>query len=391
MPRRLLVVTPRELTRDVRARRQVEAALAAGLEVVGLCATSPSETPLELQGIHVERVPGDRISAALRQVGLGGLRPSRPFVRELRGLWRLARLAERTLRLARAGRALGPFDLVHANDLDGLLAAFLLAKRSAARLLYDAHELYRFMETDPPRLSTAVASALEGWLGRRSTVVTNCDLFADELRRLLRLRRPPLVVLNCPDRLPVLPPRPPASERLRVVYQAATDHPGRPVADLLEAAERAPRADVTIRLVHVDREHMEREIRRRGLADRVRLSDPVSPSRLVEALIPFDVGVIINREATPNVALAVPGKLWEYMMAGLACVVPALPGLAFVDELGIGLTFEPGNADRLAAALEALAGDRGRLAAAQGRAREFALSQFNSTVQAGRLRSAWGF
>jgi glycosyltransferase involved in cell wall biosynthesis len=386
---RLLVVTPRELTRDVRARREVEAALALGATVLGLCASSPGEEPIEIAGLDVTRVEGDRVSGALRRAGLGGLRRSPAPVRELRGVWRLLRLAKTTFRLVRAGRTLAPADVIHANDLDALPAAWLLARRQGARLVYDAHELYRFMETDPPRLYTAAASGLEGWIGRRAAVVTNCELFADSLERLLRLPRRPVVVLNCPDPLPQLPASAPGSGALRAIYQAATDHPGRPVSDLLEAAAHAPGVEITIRLVELDREALEREIAERGLGERVRIVDPVPPDELVTELLEFDVGVIVNRDATPNVALAVPGKLWEYMMAGLASVVPALPGLAFVDELGVGLTFPAGEPARLGARLQELADDRDRLAALQARARALALERFNSRTQAERLAEVW--
>jgi glycosyltransferase involved in cell wall biosynthesis len=387
---RLLVVAARELTRDVRARREVEAALAAGVAVSGLCIAFASEQPIELRGAEIARLSGDRISGTLRKAGLGGYRDSRLVARELRGIWRLARLAKTTARLVRAGRALGRFDVVHANDLDTLPAAYLLARDTGTRLVYDAHELYRFTETAPPRLYSLLTSALEAWISRHSdTVVTNCDLFAAELQRLLRLQRAPVVVLNCPDPISELPEPPGLEGPLKVIYQAAVDHPGRPVSDLLVAAEHAPGAQITIRLVDVARDRLEQEIADRGLQQRVLLSDAVPPDQLVEGLAGFDVGVIVNRDVTPNVALAVPGKLWEYMMASLASVVPDLPGLAFVDGLGIGITFPVGEPELMGAALQALAEDRRRLATMRARARALALERFNSATQADVLREVW--
>lgn len=391
MTARLLVVTPRELTRDVRARREVEAAVAAGLDVIGLSNTLGDERPLPLVGVEVVRVEGDKLSGGLRRAGLGGMRRSAPPVRELRGMWRLVRLVKTTVNLARAARALGHFDVVHVNDLDALPGGWVIARRNGARLVYDAHELYRYMEADPPRIYTAIVSALEGRLARRAdAVVTNCEPFAAELERLLHTRRPPVVVLNCPDRVEELPPQDERHGPVRVIYQAATDHEGRPVTDLIEAAAHAPDVDVTIRLVEADVERLEGEIARLGLAGRVRLSDPVQPDRLVEGLLGFDVGVLVNRDVTPNTALATPGKLWEYMMAGLATVAPASPGLALVDDLGVGATFRVGDAADFGAKLQRLATDRAELDAMRARARELALERFNSVTQARVLRSVWG-
>lgn len=386
--RKLLVVTPRELTRDVRARRQVEAALRGGLEVIGLSGSAADETPVELSGVQIVRVRSDQLSAGLRKLGLGGMRPSPAPVRELRGLWRLVRLAKTTTLLVRAGRRLGRFDLVHVNDFDSLPAGALLARSSRARLVYDAHELYRYMESDPPRLYSMVAALLESRLARRASVVTNCDLFARELARLLQLPNPVTVVLNCPDPIESVPAHEP-SGRLRVIYQAAADYEARPLSDLIEAAQHAPDADITIRVVQLDRPAVEERIRSAGVEERVRIVPPVEPDRLVEELFGFDVGVIINRDVTPNTTLSVPGKLWEYGMAGLATVAPASAGLLIVDELGVGLTFPAGEPAELGRCLQRLADDRALLTQLRTRARELALTTYNSEAQAEVLRAVW--
>jgi hypothetical protein len=137
---RLLILTPAELTRDPRARRATAAAVAAGWDVRGLCGAAGG-APVDLAGVHVTRVDADAFSAQLRAAGLGGGRRDAPFVREARGLFRLLRLARLNVALLRAGRKLRA-DVVHANDFDTLPAAWLLARRHSARLVYDAHELY---------------------------------------------------------------------------------------------------------------------------------------------------------------------------------------------------------------------------------------------------------
>src|SRR6185437_13067932 len=86
-----------------------------------------------------------------------------------------------------------------ANDLDTLPAGYLIARARRARLVYDAHELYSGFEADPPRLWWRLSLALEGLFARRSdAVVTVSEPIAAELTRRLRLRRTPVLVLNCP-------------------------------------------------------------------------------------------------------------------------------------------------------------------------------------------------
>jgi glycosyltransferase involved in cell wall biosynthesis len=383
---RLLILTPGELTRDPRARRAAAAAAARGWDVVGVCLGRGE--PLALDGVSVVRVPVDRVTTALRGAGLGGTTESHGLVRELRGLYRLGRLLHTTLRLATATRRLGRFDVVHANDLDTLPASWLAARRSGARLVYDAHELYTLQEPDPPQLHRRVAATLEGALARRAaTVITVSDLIAEELRRQLRLTRGPLVVLNCPDRDGSEPA--PGTGPLKAVYQGAMG-PGRPIADLLDAAGETEGVELTLRIAGANLYELRREIERRGLAS-VRVVEPVSPDRLVDALGEFEAGVIINRPVTRNDELVFPNKLFEYLMAGLAVVAPRLPGLApVVEDEGIGLTFAPGDPLDLGRALTALAADRDRLLELRRRARALALERYNADVQAETLAAAWG-
>src|SRR5438105_5609890 len=136
--RRLLVLNPTELTRDPRARRAVLTALERGWEVVGICRPAPGERPLELAGVEVIRVGRERVGGALRRTGLGGMRRANLIERELRGFYRLARLGRTGAAFVAAGRRVGRFDTVLANDLGTLPAGYALARRSGARLVYDA-------------------------------------------------------------------------------------------------------------------------------------------------------------------------------------------------------------------------------------------------------------
>jgi glycosyltransferase involved in cell wall biosynthesis len=376
------------VTRDPRARRQALAAVALGYEVVALCRTA-GEEPRPLEGVRVERVVSDRIAGALRQTGLGGMRTSTPLLRELRGLVRLARLVATTVRLSRAAWRLGVFDIVHANDLDTLPTARFAAKRSDARLIYDAHEIYTEQEPDPPRLHAVVALRVERSLAQHADVVTTVGpSIARVLDERLRLARPARVILSCPE-LWDGEPAPPEG-RLRVVYQGAMG-PGRSLDDLLEAAE-ALEGDVmlTVRVAGADIPALREAVTRRDLGARVTIAEPVAPDALVPALAEFHVGVVINRPVTRNDEHVLPNKLFEYLMAGLAVVVPELPGMTpIVEEEQVGLTFTPSRPDLLATALDRLAADGVELASMRERARQAAHRRYNADTQASALAAVW--
>jgi glycosyltransferase involved in cell wall biosynthesis len=387
MPR-LVLLTPAELTRDPRARRAAQAAVAAGWEVVGACIAAGGD-PVALDGVRVLRTGGERLDNALRARGLGGGRRDARVLRELRGLYRLIRLARTTVDLVRIGRTVHRADVVHANDFDTLPAGVLLRRALGARLVYDAHELYTLQEADPPRVYSVAARALERALARRAdAVVTVSAPIARELERLLGLATTPIVVLNCPASAPHASD-PDVTRPLRAIYQGAVGL-GRSLDDLLDAAAAVDGLDLSLRLVGIPEPAVRAEAARRGLGSRVSILAPVDPDGLVEALVGFDVGIVATRPLTRNDELAAPNKLFEYMMAGLALAVPRLPGVAEIVEADeLGLTFEPGSPASLAGVLTRLAADPGEVAAMKARSRSAALERYNAETQRPALFKAW--
>jgi glycosyltransferase involved in cell wall biosynthesis len=290
---------------------------------------------------------------------------------------RLARLAVTTVRLTKkARRLLGgrPAAIVHAHDLDTLPAAWLLARAARARLVYDAHELYTGFEPDPPRAWLRTISSIEGALARRSNaVVTVSSPIANELARRHRLVRHPLVVLNCP---PLSASGPTAhSGTLRVIYQAAAG----PRRDLnaLTPIVTLEGIEVSARVIGVD-----------SAPPGIHLLEPVQPDRLVEALDPFDVGLVIDQPSTDNARLALPNKLFEYLMAGLAVVVPDAPAMAeLVQAECVGKIYRSG---RLGEVLASMAEDRAGTEELRRRARTAAVERYNAEAQRPIIYEAWG-
>jgi SAM-dependent methyltransferase/glycosyltransferase involved in cell wall biosynthesis len=383
---RLLVLTPAELSRDMRARRQIVAARAAGYYVVGACGRVSGEAPVPLDGVPIARTGR---SGRVHATWAGSVTSRSGVVRrELRGLARLVRLLWRTAQLVHAGRGQGPVDVVHANDLDTLPAAFLIARRWHAHLVYDAHELYSEFEAPAPPLTRRLKLALERGLAQRAqSVITVSDGMARELQPRLRLQSVPLVVMNAPTRTD-LPLRRFEDGPLRAVYQGRLG-PGRALADLLAGAPENG-VELALRIPLADPEALRTAVAAHGLADRVHVLDPVAPGNVIEALRDFEVGVIFDRPLSRNGELTLPNKLFEYLTAGLAVIVPNLETIGpLVEEERVGLVFDPGHPDQLAVRLAELAADRPRLLELRERARELASSRLNAEVEAKTLRRAW--
>jgi glycogen(starch) synthase len=381
---RLLLVTPAELTRDPRARRAAGAAQALGFGVVGLSGRISGEDPVPLQDVVVVRAGQQGRTNEQWKTGAGERQDS-AAVRELRGAYRLLRLAARTASLVRAGRTLGRVDVVHANDLDTLPAAYLLARESGSRLVYDAHELYSEFDPNPPRLARAVLDKLERTLARRAdAVVTVSDPIAEELRG--RFGVEPLVVLNAPELDDAEPTEIPEPPPLRAIYQGAFGT-GRPLEDLLAAIRLAPNVHLTLRVSRSTRDALERELPD-DLRERIAVEEPVPPQDVVDALRAHHVGIVFDRPLTRNAELSSPNKLFEYLMAGLAVVAPRLRGFESVLD-DAALLYEPSSSSAMASELERLAADPPLLAELRGRARLLALERYNAAAQRDVLAAAW--
>jgi glycogen(starch) synthase len=382
---RLLLVTPAELTRDQRARRAAVNATSLGYGVVGLCGRISGEEPVPLPDVIVIRAGKEGRTNTQWTVGHRG-RNERAVVRELRGLYRIVRLAVRTATLVRAGKAFGPSDVVHANDLETLPASYLLARERDSRLVYDAHELYTEFDPNPPLIARAVLGRLERELARRAdAVVTVSDAIAAELRA--RLGVEPIVVLNAPPLDEREPPEPPPGP-LRAIYQGAFGT-GRTLEDLLEVLRFAPSTRLSLRVSRMPRDVLARELPI-DLAERVEVFDPVPPEQVVDGLHGHHVGLLFDRPLTRNAELSSPNKLFEYLMAGLAVVAPRLPGLAWIEGERLGLLVEPGSPAAIGEALERLAAERELLAELCGNARRAAVERYNAAAQRDALAAAWG-
>jgi glycosyltransferase involved in cell wall biosynthesis len=382
---RLLLVTPAELTRDPRARRAATAAKALGFGVVGLSGRISGEEPAPFDGVDIVRVGRRGTTNEQWKTGTSTRALAAPL-RELRGLYRLARLAVRTRSLVKGGTTIGRADVIHANDLDTLPAAAKLADDLHSRLVYDAHELYADFDPDPPRLANALLSRMERRLARRAdAVVTVSEPIAEELRRRLGVQ--PIVVLNAPELDPREPPEPEAGQ-LRAVYQGAFGT-GRPLEDLVEAVRLAPNVRLTLRVSRSAASLFDGMLPA-DVRERVDVHDPVGPHEVVAALHGHHAGLLFDRPITRNAELSAPNKLFEYLMAGLLVVAPDLPGLRWLRDEELGVLFEPGSPQAFANALEGLHADPERLARLRANARSAAVERYNAEAQRSALARAWG-
>lgn len=351
-----------EFRNDARVLKEAESLTAAGHRVI----------------VHALHVPGVTLEREVVSTGIEVVRVARsPF-------WRLRSSAvsgnapgavdggpvAQALRIvARAWThlvllwhvALLRADVVHAHDVNTLPTAWLAARLSGARLVYDAHEISTSREGyDSFRKLVAVVERT--LMPRANGTITTTDARAKFFARAYGIARP--VVLQNRPRHQVVQ----ASNRIReelglnelwpiVLYQGGVQQ-GRGLERLVRVAAQVPNAyfvfvgggrlDASLRSIAVEL----------GLEARVRFIPTVALAELPSYTASADIGVQPIENTCLNHFTTDSNKLFEYVQAGLPVVASDLPEIRrVVREHDLGLLVSAGDSEALIAALNCLVAD----------------------------------
>ena len=265
-------------------------------------------------------------------------------------------------------RAMPPADLYYMHYFGHYPAAYLLAKRHRARLVYDAHDanfdpdpalLASFRNPGTMRLlksidrrfsrgaatfmtvSDGVAALFERSYGRRPKVVRNYHEFRMDRDSPADVRS----AAGVPD------------DAFLLVMTGATK-PGDTVEEGLEALARLP-ADVHLALVGKGHEQQDELIASHGLSGRVHAIQPVPPTEVASFIRTADASPILYMAFSENYRQALPNRFFHAVAAGLPILYPStLPEIASrCERFEMGIPIEPTEPDSIEAGLRRLLDD----------------------------------
>ncbi len=327
---------------DPRVRRQGDAFHRAGWQVVGVGLAGARSPDPEWPVLTVGRFERARPKSRLFRKALTALRLLYVRIRP-RAAQRLYWSASEQIRGLAACAERVTATVWLANDWNTLPLAARLACEKGGVYGYDTHEFaaeeyggsawWRFWHRP-------IVCALEEHFIRGATVVSAVSAgIAACLDQRYRLPRAPIVVRNTAS-FQAIAFRP-TGERIRVLYHGIVA-PGRGLEAAIDSvALWRPEFDLTLRgpgkAEFLGR--LQQRIAARGLQHRVRLAPPVPMIALVSEAAGFDIGLFALPGGSQHNELALPNKLFEYAMAGLAVCVSALPEMAgLVREFDFGTT-----------------------------------------------------
>ncbi|MGI8948576.1 MAG: glycosyltransferase [Ornithinimicrobium sp.] len=262
-------------------------------------------------------------------------------------------------------------DVVHANDGNTLSPAWWISRRTGARVVYDAHELWRHrnVRTDRP-VAPLVERLIESLVIRRADgVITVSPSIALWLQDAYALPIRPSLVRNIPrGQIGALDP---AVGRLRelaslgpetqVIAYGGRITTSRGIEETLEALALLPDRVHFVLLGYGEPDYLallHARIARLGVADRVHLIGKVAPDLVATALADADLSVVYVRPICLSYRFSLPNKLFESIHAGLPIAAADLPDTAaIVRERGVGEIFDVDSPVDMAATIARLLAD----------------------------------
>lgn len=313
-----------------RALRQLRALAGLGLRVEAL-SFGPAATDGEIGGVALTVLPP-------------------PEGRGPAFFWRAHRLFRREA-LRR------PATVYHASDLYVLPALVAAKRRHGGRVVLDARELYPHVDATAgkPWATWAWAALERRFLPHADAVLTVNRSIADRMAETYGIA-PPVVVHNVPERRGV--PRTDAlRERLgipgdqRIVLYQGLVRAARGLERLVDAMRDVPDAALLVIGDGPAKAALQRQASEQ-LGGRAHFLPHTHPDDLLRLTASADLGVHVPEPVTESIRLALPNKLFEYLMAGLPVVVADIPEMRrVVEDFDVGLVVDPYDRDGLVAAI----------------------------------------
>ena len=290
--------------------------------------------------------PAQRAAIMLTQAPAGLIAASAVPLHFLRRHHRSARQALLALRP----------DIVHANDCPALPSAVAAKRAWRTRIVYDSHEFATEEHADNMRWRLVaqhhVREIERRFIGAADKVITVSDGIAEDLQALYALPDLPTVVRNTPPYQTV--PFKEASGPRHLLFHGIMKG-GRGIEATISALRHLPDTVLTLRgngapAYLATLRNLAAEP---ALAGRVTFEAAVTAADVVPRAAEAHIGIFCAPIETRHNRFALPNKIFEYLMAGLAVVVTAGTDLAdLVARYGVGVAASASTPEAIAAAIE---------------------------------------
>ena len=216
-------------------------------------------------------------------------------------------------------------DIIHANDLNALLPAYLASKKIKCKVVFDSHEIFTenlgivssfFWRTFWKIVEKHIIKKVD-------LVVSVSNAAADYLKKKYNISKP-IVVTNCTKKQPI-DNNVDKSDKFEVLNHGQF-YSGRGYELMVESAKITNENNVNYVLRGFGRleEQLKKSVAENNLSN-VTFAPPVKTTELISYAKKSSVGVAITLPININFILSVSNKIFEYITAGLPVIMSDIP------------------------------------------------------------------
>ena len=225
----------------------------------------------------------------------------------------------------------GNYDLIHANDWDGLPVGSAAVRGSGTSLIWDAHEYSLAQGAESALWRQFMAPYREHLFRLYFPDVDQMINASVEYGRLYERKFgwDSLPILNVPD-YQEIPFRATDPNNIHIIHHGVA-MPNRCIEEMIKAiALSDTRFHLDIMLVATSHPAYYQQLKafaQERAYGRVTFHDAVQPAQIVRKVAEFDLGLPLLKVLQVSHLNSQPNKFFEYIMAGLGIITPPYPGM----------------------------------------------------------------
>jgi glycosyltransferase involved in cell wall biosynthesis len=254
-------------------------------------------------------------------------------------------------------------DVIHANDFDTLIQAYIASKIIKCKVLYDSHEVCaeNIGLTDKKiqkNLIIIIERFIVKRIGSMVSVSNAASMYFSKKYKIVK----PVVITNVPYRVNNIMLHSRNSDKFEVLYQGLMLK-GRGYEEFVKSGKFVNNIQLVIRGYGSLENDLRKIIIDESLENIVKFDGPVEVKDIVLKASESHMGVVLTQPVNLNFKLSVSNKLFEYIHAGLPVLLSDIPEHQYLNrEFNFGIILKDFSPLGIAKCINELAVDKEKYA-----------------------------
>ena len=233
------------------------------------------------------------------------------------------------------------------NDLDTMVANFMVSKKLKIPLVFDSHEIFTEMPSVKGRFVQKIWRFIEGkYLPKIRYMITASESYANWFVRKYSISKP-VVIQNFPKKINETESPEQTNHPKIILYQGAIN-PSRGLDKVIPAMAKISDAELWIAGNGPKLEEYKQLTEKLNLIKKVKFLGNLVPDELRKITAKADVGLSIEENNGLSYYYSLPNKISDYIQAKVPIVTSNFPEMQkIMNQFEIGATIENHSIDEL--------------------------------------------